>query len=283
VNSTALDTLPTNAIAIDSRGTAPANRFHARESRIGFIASKQTDFGLANVQVEADFFGSLGNQLVSNSENFRLRHAKVEIGPLLAGQFWGTFSDPSSIAETLDFQGAPGYTFIRQAQIRYTHTFSKGVTLAFAAENPETSIVVNNNIAPIAGVNQNVTVVQTRDNNIPDFVIRGRVEDSWGHVQLGLLLRSISGENFAGGNLLPTLAIGSNPNIAPHRYGSRQWLWGRRQHPCENQSSRSRLEGIGTYRFHRFPVPLRFRPWPLSSGLGWREWRSHDQSDHRAA
>lgn len=210
-----LDTLPTNAIAIDSRGTAPANRFHARESRIGFIASKQTDFGLANVQVEADFFGALGNQLVSNSENFRLRHAKVEIGPLLAGQFWGTFSDPSSIAETLDFQGAPGYTFIRQAQIRYTHTFSKGVTLAFAAENPETSIVVNNNIAPIAGVNQNVTVVQTRDNNIPDFVIRGRVEDSWGHVQLGLLLRSISGENFAGGNLLPTLAIGSNPNIAP--------------------------------------------------------------------
>lgn len=211
-----LDSLPTNAIAIDSRGTAPANRFHARESRIGFVATKQTDFGLANVQIEGDFFSPFfGSQLVSNRDGFSLRHAKVEIGPLLAGQFWGTFSDPSTIAETLDFQGAPGYTFIRQAQIRYTHTFSKGVTLAFAAENPETSIVVNNNIAPIAGVNQNVTVVQTRDNNIPDFVIRGRVEDSWGHVQLGLLLRSISGENFAGGNLLPTLAIGSNPNIAP--------------------------------------------------------------------
>lgn len=211
-----LDSLPTNAIAIDSRGTAPANRFHARESRIGFVATKQTDFGLANVQIEGDFFSPFfGSQLVSNRDGFSLRHAKVEIGPLLAGQFWGTFSDPSTIAETLDFQGAPGYTFIRQAQIRYTHTFSKGVTLAFAAENPETSIVVNNNIAPIAGVNQNVTVVQTRDNNIPDFVIRGRVEDSWGHVQLGLLLRSISGENFAGGNLLPTLAIGSNPDIAP--------------------------------------------------------------------
>jgi len=163
------------------------------------VLTKQTDLGLFRAHVEADFFGPVsGSQLLANSEVFRLRHAYGELGPLLLGQFWGTFSDPSVIAETLDFQGSSGYTFIRQAQLRYTHTIDKGVTLAFAIENPDVRVVVNNVVAAGAAATAfNTTQVQTRDNNIPDFVIRGRVEQSWGSVQLGVLLRSISGENFA--------------------------------------------------------------------------------------
>lgn len=201
------DLFATNAIVPDGlgRGNDARSRVHARESRLGVVLTKQTDFGLFKAQVEGDFFGPVsGSQLVSNSEVFRLRHAYGEIGPLLFGQYWGTFSDPGIIAETLDFEGPSGYTFIRQAQLRYTHTIDKGVTLAFAIENPDTRVIVNNVVG--AGTTQ----VQTRDNNIPDFVIRGRVEKEWGSVQVGLLLRSISGENFsAAATTNPSINIGT--------------------------------------------------------------------------
>lgn len=201
--SGAEDLFATNAIVPDGlgRGTDARSRVHARESRLGVVLTKQTDFGLFKAQVEGDFFGPVsGSQLVSNSEVFRLRHAYGEIGPLTFGQTWGTFSDPGAIPETLDFEGPAGYTFIRQAQIRYTHTVSDGVTLAFAVENPDTRVVVNN----VTG--GGTTQVQTRDNNIPDFVVRGRIEKEWGSVQVGLLLRSISGENFGA-------AATTNPSI----------------------------------------------------------------------
>ena len=203
----------TNAITVglpgqgQPRGADPRSILHARESRFGVEVTKPSDFGLIRARLELDLFNNFGTELVSNSAVLRLRHAYGEIGPLLAGQFWGTFGDPSTIAETLDFQGTPGYTFIRQAQIRYTHEFSKGVTLAFAVENPEARIVVNGNGTAAGGlggtgpgglVNGVTSVLTPRDNNIPDFVVRGRIEDSWGSLQLGVLFRSITGENFAG-------------------------------------------------------------------------------------
>ncbi len=103
---------------IQTRGTPatgntpgdPSSRIHARQSRFFVEASKtDTPFGPARAYIEADFFGptDLANETASNSSTFRVRHAYGEMGPLLAGQNWGTFVDPTTYPEVLDFEG-PG-------------------------------------------------------------------------------------------------------------------------------------------------------------------------------
>ncbi len=183
-----------NPVSIATRGvatpTAPGDaqtRFHARQSRLFFEASKtDTPWGPARVLVEADFFGpaDLGNEIVSNSNTFRLRHAVAEVGPVLGGQFWSTFSDPSTYPEILDFQGPGGQTFLRVPQLRYTHKFGGGLTGAFAIENPEGRIRIGNGAVNGTGVT-NATAgpgilntnfaIQPRD-TLPDFILRARYE-----------------------------------------------------------------------------------------------------------
>lgn len=173
--------------AIDTRRTRigdDSTRFHARESRFNIeITKAYTPFGKARAFIEGDFFGAAGNQIASNSDSFRLRHAFVEVGPVLAGQWWSTFSDPSAYAETLDFQGSGGQTFIRQGLIKLEHKFSNGVSVAVAAENPEGRVQLGAN--PIAS---------TRD-TLPDFVARMRYDASFGHVQVAGVVTKTNGPN----------------------------------------------------------------------------------------
>lgn len=182
-----------NPVAIATRGVAtptapgdPNTRFHARQSRLFFEASKtNTPWGPARVLVEADFFGGadLGNEIASNSNTFRLRHAIAEVGPLLGGQFWSTFSDPSTYPEVFDFQGPGGQTFLRVPQLRYTHNFGGGLTGALAVENPEGRVRIGNgpvNGTGVAGalgpglLNSNVATAP-RD-TLPDIILRARYE-----------------------------------------------------------------------------------------------------------
>ncbi len=171
--------------------TDAASNIHARQTRFFVEASKDnTPFGPAKAVIEGDFFGAGGNQVVSNSTTFRLRHAYGQIGGLLAGQFWTTFSDPSTYAETLDFGGPGSQSFIRQAQIRYIHNFGGGLTIGGAVENPEgRARIATPNAAGVTPIVQN-GVFTTKDTS-PDFIGRVRYEGSWGHVQVsGLTSRT---------------------------------------------------------------------------------------------
>lgn len=86
--------------------------------------------------IETDFYGGGGNQVVSNSNNPRLRHAFFKYGNWTFGQTWSTFMNLGAYTETLDFVGpSDGIAFVRQSQIRYT----KG-KLQLALENPETTV-----------------------------------------------------------------------------------------------------------------------------------------------
>lgn len=112
-------------------------RAHARQTRIRFQSWTPTDWGELATHIEGDFEGAGGNQAVSNSNGLRLRHAFGRLGPVLAGQTWSTFMDISSWPETVDFNGPSGGLFVRQAQLRYTHSFGNGFRLQVAAENSE--------------------------------------------------------------------------------------------------------------------------------------------------
>lgn len=142
-------------------------RQHARESRIRLTAT-DTDF---KVVAEGDFFGAGGNEVVSNSNTFRLRHFYGQSGRWTAGQNWSTFMDFMSFPTVLDFGTGPGVSFIRQSQIRYTNG-----GFSFALENPETTIRSS----------ANATLEST--DPLPDIVAKYRSEgETFGFYIAGLL------------------------------------------------------------------------------------------------
>lgn len=177
--------------AINTRGQRAGDdrtRVHGRESRFNIDVAGPTRFGNFRSFVEGDFFGAGGNEIISNSDAFRLRHAFGELGPLTAGQTWTTFMDVSALPNSLDFEGPGAESFIRQGLVRYTHNFGNGLTIAGAIENPESRVIT-------AGA---ATASSFRDTSAPDFVLRARYEQPWGHVQVAGVASSIAGPSGTG-------------------------------------------------------------------------------------
>jgi hypothetical protein len=192
-----------NVFQIQTRGVPtgnapgdPSTNIHARQSRIYLEASKaDTPIGPARAYFEADFFGpiDLGTPTVSNSHTFRLRHAYGELGPVIAGQTWSTFIDPSTYAELLDFTGPGGDSFMRAGQVRYTQSFGGGFSGAIAVENPQSRIrigegpVSGTGAAPAATGIQTIGVGPFARDSTPDFVSRIKYESP----QFNLMLSSV--------------------------------------------------------------------------------------------
>ena len=129
------DSFFANAIPTGDNVDERAFRFHARQSRLTIRSN--TDVGSKELKstIELDFFGGGGNQILSNSDGFRLRHAYITYGRWTVGQVWTNFMDFVAYPSTVDFFGPAGKSFIRQAQIRYT--LENG--FSFSLENPETT------------------------------------------------------------------------------------------------------------------------------------------------
>lgn len=121
----------------------------ARTSRFGLEASTPTAYGPLGIKLEGDFnneprtgnsavSGSAGNiytQAWTNSYGFRARQAYGQFGGLLVGQTWSTFMDLDNSPETVDFNGPPGSTSIRQPQVRYAYGTKDMGTFTVALEN----------------------------------------------------------------------------------------------------------------------------------------------------
>jgi hypothetical protein len=147
------------------------------------------------------------------------------LGGLLAGQTQGTFTDNDSLPELVDFNSETGINFVaRTPQVRYTYSLGHGATIAIAVENPTPSVAgpfgpyltdTNQipNIGSCAALTTPATSVATGTATLggtpsatnitnaclgsgaffnplqdlmPDFVLRGRIEEPWGHLQVGL-------------------------------------------------------------------------------------------------
>ncbi len=161
------------------QGTGDHVRLNAQQSRINFDARSNTEYGTVRAFIEGDFYGTGGNETISNSSALRLRHAFVQFGNLLAGQTWSTFMGLSGLADTLDFGGPGAVTFIRQAQLRWTQPLGNGVSLSVAIENPESMDV------------RTAALTTLVNDELPDFVARLNVNQSWGSVQLAGVVREL--------------------------------------------------------------------------------------------
>lgn len=151
-----------NPGAVDTAQT----KFVVKESRLQFKVQHQDVTGV----VELDFYGSGGNEVISNSTGPRIRHAFIKYQDWTIGQTWSTFMPLHALAETLDFGGPHvGEVFIRQGQIRY----SKG-GWSFAVENPQTLGSTD----------------ETKE-NVPDFIGRYDYKDNWGQISVAALWRHV--------------------------------------------------------------------------------------------
>jgi hypothetical protein len=132
--------------------------FTAKSSRLNFKTVTTTDSGeKVTGFIEMDFLTTSGNEVVSNSNSPRLRHAFFTYNNLTFGQTWSTFMNVGALPETVDFLGvSDGTVFNRQAQIRYTMG-----DFQFALENPESTV---------AGVGV------TDDVGLPDMVARYNIK-----------------------------------------------------------------------------------------------------------
>ena len=166
------------AIPLDTTSTSSKTVFTAKQSRLFVKTRTPTQWGDLKVHIEGDFYGEGGNQKVSNSSTWRLRHAYGELGNLLAGQTWSTFMNVSALPETIDFGGPAAEIFIRQAQVRWTQPFQWG-SIQVAAENPETWFASND-----------TNVVETADDDqIPDLIARLNLKTGVGNFSLAALGR----------------------------------------------------------------------------------------------
>lgn len=156
---------------------------HARQTRFNMTTSTPSSMGNVKTFFEADFFGTNGNDRVSNSNGLRLRHAYGSIGGLLVGQTWSNFMDVGAGPETLDFGGPAGAIFDRQTQIRYTQPFSGGQWSA-SLENPASVIA---STAPGNTLRD--------DDRVPDITGRVDLKTSFGRLTFTGLARQIRIDN----------------------------------------------------------------------------------------
>lgn len=160
-------------------------KFGARETRLFAKTSTPTALGDFNTHVEVDFYGADGNESVSNSHGLRLRHAYATLGRFLAGQTWTNFMNPSALPETLDFGGAVGQIFDRQAQVRWTQPFAASAWHApgqwsLGVENAET-------VAQVPGG----ASFRADDDHVPDLTGQVRFDTSRGAFSVHGLVRQL--------------------------------------------------------------------------------------------
>ncbi len=133
------DAFNVDGITISDVGDNERFRAHARQSRLFIKTTTQTNSGPLKTHLEFDFFGSNGNEVFSNSNSPRLRHAYGTWNGWTVGQTWSNFMPIESYPTTVDFNGPAGIPFIRQAQIRYTFPVSDSVSISASLENSEFS------------------------------------------------------------------------------------------------------------------------------------------------
>jgi len=189
------DSFGVSGIALDNTASARRDgrtRLHARQSRFRFDSRTPTDWGAMKTRIEGDFFGAGGNQNASNSTSFRLRQAYGQLGPVLAGQTFTTFSDTSTYADTVDFYGTSGAEFARQAVIRYSASLGEGMGLDLAVENPQSRILFANTGGTARSTNTN--------DNLPDLIARFKYSSSWGALNLSTVARRFEFDLGSGGS-----------------------------------------------------------------------------------
>src|SRR5438477_746368 len=204
--------------------------FSGKQSRLFLDARTPSPYGEVKAYIEFDFSASNTNTILNNNQGSvngyipRLRQGYATLGGLLMGQTTGTFTDNDADPELLDnggTTGSPGRS--RLPMVRYTYPLPYGMSVAVAAENPNADFsgpfgqfgTDTNQIPTIASCTAltqtaltttttnaatnitnaclgNPAFFNASQNLAPDFVLRWRIEQPWGHLQAGGVVRDLT-------------------------------------------------------------------------------------------
>src|SRR2546422_3339610 len=184
-----------NAIPVGPTGTPADHKrgqlsLHARQTRLNLTTSTPTSYGNLTTFIEGDFFGADGNESVTNSNGFRIRHAYGALGNFLAGQYWTNFFDENAYAETVEFGGPVGEIFVRQAQARWTQPSAAG-EWSVSLENPESLFAVSG--APLTA--GSATTFRSDRDHYPDIIGRLKGKNPLGTFKAALMARNIPNDS----------------------------------------------------------------------------------------
>lgn len=171
---------------------SPETFLRANQSRINLATHTDTASAKpVRTFFEIDFMGKdlSTNEVFSNSEGVRLRHAYLAYDRFLVGQYWSNFQDFVATPELLDISSPAGRVFVRQPQIRYTVD-----QWSASLENPETQAIygVSNQAESLDGIGEDT---------IPDIVLSWRYKGESSYQISGVLRRlgvkgTVSGVSF---------------------------------------------------------------------------------------
>ncbi|WP_236621198.1 DcaP family trimeric outer membrane transporter [Rhodopirellula sallentina] len=152
------------------------SRFHAKSSRLSFDTRWMVQDQVVRAFVEADFFG--GDD--GGNGAFRLRHAYGTMGYFTAGQTWTTFTHPSAVPQTLDFEGAVSNVNRRQGLVRLDLPIGdSGLSWAIALEDPRIDIEI-----PTGVTGEGRT-------ESPDLISHLKLERDLGDFQAAFVIREL--------------------------------------------------------------------------------------------
>jgi hypothetical protein len=214
-------------------GTANASlsefRGSSRQSRISLLAEGQVGSTKLSGYYEMDFLGAAptANEVESSSFNPRQRQlwAQAELSngwSFVGGQTWSLITtNRQALAPrqeflpfTIDSQYVVGFNWARQWGARVTKKLNDRTWIAFAVENPETSLSVTNPPPNVFGFNNSPNATSPSSlltlNNTPgatgvstdvapDLIAKAVFEPGWGHYEvkaIGRFFRDrINGDN----------------------------------------------------------------------------------------
>ena len=192
-------------------------RFSARQTRFSLLAEGKVDADTTIAgYVESDFLSAPtdANGVESNSYSPRLRHAYATLDRndlglhVLAGQDWtfltifnhGLVPRDERLPLTIDNQLVPGFTWVRQPQVRVVQDLDAATSVGLSLESPQASVFSGPN-APFVpttfdntgGLHLNSLATYSTD-IAPDIVAKIAYDpDGWGHYEaygIGRLFRS---------------------------------------------------------------------------------------------
>ncbi len=200
VTNVAPDVVAAGNIALRGSPESSLNHgfnFNPRQSSFFFDARTPTSYGELDTFIQADFFGqNISNSFNgSNTRNARLVLAYGTLGPLLAGQTLSLWFDGDALGETVDPTASVGTMnglTNRQGTVRYTYVAGGGLSAAASVEQPAVEGVDNAGLS--TAINASGTPAPGTSNTFsqkyPDFIVKGRWDQPWGHIALSGLLKN---------------------------------------------------------------------------------------------
>jgi hypothetical protein len=184
--------------------------FSGRQSRVGGLFEGNTGPFKLSGYVEADFLsaGITSNENQSNSYTLRQRQiwgqAATKSGfAVTGGQMWSLVTETKKSTDnrtenlpmTVDAQYHVGFSWARQAALRFQQRFGNGFTVAGSLEEAQNIFSATNQnsnfffgSAGVGGGLLNATA--NYSNNVaPDVIVKGTYDSKYGHYELGGVAR----------------------------------------------------------------------------------------------